>query len=132
MLNELNAGSESISDTVANIGASADVIDANVDTTATSLRGNRGLTFEIASKLDQVQDKVEAYGPSGTGDLTQPQVDDVVAILTTADTDVTTLRAAIDTQLATLSSVKDETDKIGSDVSEPMTKVRLRLLRVCS
>jgi hypothetical protein len=118
MLNELNAGSESISDTVANIGASADVIDANVDTTATSLRGNRGLTFEIASKLDQVQDKVEAYGPSGTGDLTQPQVDDVVAILTTADTDVTTLRAAIDTQLATLSSVKDETDKIGSDASD--------------
>lgn len=118
MLDALSTGSESVDVAAGDIGTAADQIDADIDATATSLRGNRGLTFEIADEATQGTALVDSFGPSGTGDLTQPQVDSINAFFTSISGKTTTIRSNIDTQLATLNGIKDQTDKIGSSTTD--------------
>ena len=117
ILNLLGTGDESIQGAAASTGTSVQAVNSNVNSSIASIRGNRNITFEIDSQSSQGKTLVTSFGPSGTADLTQPQEDAINAYFDAIILKSATIRGGMETQLATLSSVIDETDKIGESTT---------------
>ena len=107
----LGTGDDSVQGAATSAASSVATIESNVESTIASIRGNRNSTLEIDTEVGLGKAVVDGSAASA-GDK----------IILTAHFDSilsksTTVRGGMETQLATLGSVKDETNKIGADTT---------------
>jgi len=98
------------------IGTSVTSVEASVDATITGVRGNRNLAIDMRSEAQDLLDAIAAL-PTGADQMSNVTKATYTAILTSLQSSTSTIEGASDTQVGQLGSVKDEIDKVGTDVT---------------
>lgn len=107
----LGTGDESVQGAAENAAASVATIENNIDSTISSIRGNRNVTLEIDSEVVAAKIVVDSSGASSGEKTTLNGHLDAISFKSIS------IRGGMETQLGTLSGVKDETNKIGNDTA---------------
>jgi hypothetical protein len=114
----LGTGDDSVQGAATAAATSVATIETNVESTLASIRGNRNITLEIDTESTSGKASVDALGPApGSGALSGPEADGIKAYFDAIISKSTSIRGGMESQLATLGAVKDETNKLGADTN---------------